>query len=119
MIIGNFSYDPGIDTYSGDLITLTCHRCDVVIRPCRKRTSREPDYRIIAVTPVGEVEFGAAWKRLTERGDRYLSVSIDDPALPVAINAALFPTKDGARATMVWSRMRPRERKLALTENSG
>lgn len=109
MIIGNFSYDPGIDTYSGDMITLTCHRTDVQIRPSRKRSTRGPDYRIIAVTPLGEVEFGAAWKRLTERGERYLSVSMDDPALPTALNAALFTENSGGRATMVWSRQRPRE----------
>ena len=49
------------------------------------------------------VEFGAAWKRKSERGD-FLSVAIDDPALPTTLNAALFP--NGDTATLVWNRLK-------------
>lgn len=104
MIIGNFSYDKKADTYSGDITTLTFHRNDVQFRPVKKSEGKEPQYRIIAQTRLGAVEFGAAWKRTSEKGQDFLSVAIDDPALPGALNAALFAAEDGKSATLVWSR---------------
>jgi uncharacterized protein (DUF736 family) len=50
------------------------------------------------------VEFGAAWKRTSERGQDFLSVSIDDPALQASLNAALFVAEGGETATLVWTR---------------
>jgi uncharacterized protein DUF736 len=50
------------------------------------------------------VEFGAAWKRTSERGQEFLSASIDDPSLPAPLNAAPFPSEDGETASLVWSR---------------
>jgi uncharacterized protein (DUF736 family) len=104
MIIGNFSYDKKADTYTGNVTTLTFHRSDVQLRPVKKPNGKEPNYRITAETPLGNVEFGAAWKRHSEKGQPFLSVSIDDPALPGALNAALFDAEDGKTATLVWSR---------------
>ncbi len=104
MIIGNFSYDRKTDTYTGNVTTLTFHRGDVQFRPVKKPNGKEPNYRIIADTPLGSVEFGAAWNRRSEKGQPFLSVAIDDPALPGALNAALFDAEDGKTATLVWSR---------------
>jgi uncharacterized protein (DUF736 family) len=104
MIIGNFSYDKKADTYTGDVTTLTFHRDDVQFRPVKSREGKEPQYRIVSRTAHGAVEFGAAWKRTSEKGQDFLSVSIDDPALPGALNAALFAAEDGKSATLVWSR---------------
>jgi uncharacterized protein (DUF736 family) len=104
MIIGNFSYDRDHDTYAGDITTLTLQRNNVVFRPSPKRGDREPDYRIIQERDGAVVEFGAAWKRSSERQRDFLSVLLDDPALPSSFNAALFPSEQGDRATLVWQR---------------
>jgi uncharacterized protein (DUF736 family) len=103
MIIGNFSYNPDRDTYSGDITTLTLQRSNVLIRPTVKESDREPDYRIVHERGGAIVELGAAWKRSSERGRDFLSIVLDDPALPASLNAALFPDRDD-RATLVWQR---------------
>jgi len=104
MIIGNFIHDAKANTYAGSVTTLTFQRNDVRLIPVKKSAKKEPDYRIVAETAFGSVEFGAAWKRKSERGQDFLSVSIDDPALSGALNAALFPSENGDTAALVWSR---------------
>lgn len=104
MIIGNFKYDTQADTYAGDVTTLTFQRLNVEFRPTEKSAEREPDYRIVAETGFGTVEFGAAWKRTSEKGQDFLSVSIDDPALAGSLNAALFPSDEDGISVLIWSR---------------
>jgi uncharacterized protein (DUF736 family) len=111
MIIGNFKHDAKANTYAGDITTLTFHRNDVQLRPVEKKSAeKEPDYRVIAKTASGTVEFGAAWKRTSDRGQEFLSVSIDDPSLSGALNAALFPAENGEDATLVWNRLKPKKK---------
>ena len=107
MIIGNFTYDAEANTYAGNVTTLTFHRENVQLRPVEKSGEKEPDYRVVAQTPLGTVEFGAAWKRKSERGQDFLSVSIDDPALAGALNAALFHGENGETAVLAWNRRKP------------
>jgi uncharacterized protein (DUF736 family) len=107
MIIGNFLYEAETDTYAGDVTTLTFNRSSVQLKPVEKSGDKEPDYRVVAQTPHGTVEFGAAWKRKSEKGQDFLSVSIDDPALSGALNAALFPGESGETAVLVWNRRKP------------
>jgi uncharacterized protein (DUF736 family) len=104
MIIGNFSYDVERNTYAGEITTLTLQRSGVLFRPTEKASDKEPDYRIIQERGDGVVEFGAAWKRSSERGREFLSVVLDDPALPSSLNAALFLSERDERATLVWQR---------------
>jgi uncharacterized protein (DUF736 family) len=104
MIIGNFAFDPEHDSYSGEISTLTLQRMNVRLRPISKTTDREPDYRIVQERDDRFVELGAAWKRRSERGTEFLSVVLDDPALPSALNAALFLEDRGGLATLVWQR---------------
>jgi uncharacterized protein (DUF736 family) len=104
MIIGNFTYDPDHDTYAGAITTLTLERNDVVFRPIEKGGDKEPDYRIFHEHNGATVEFGAAWKRNSERGRAFLSVVLDDPALSSSLNVALFPSEQDERATLVWQR---------------
>jgi uncharacterized protein (DUF736 family) len=111
MIIGNFKYDTKTDTYTGEVTTLTFHRSNVQIRKVEKTVDKEPDYRVVAQTSLGTVEFGAAWKRTSERGQEFLSVAIDDPSLVSALNAALFLANDGQTASLVWNR--PKRKKAA------
>jgi uncharacterized protein (DUF736 family) len=85
-------------------MTLTVHREKIRIRPCEKSSDREPDYRVVAETIFGTIEFGAAWKRTSERGQDFLSVSLDDPSLGGPLNAALFPDHSTGTAPLVWAR---------------
>ena len=75
-----------------------------LFRPTNKGGDREPDYRIFQEHDGATVEFGAAWKRSSERGRDFLSVMLDDPALPSSLNAALFLSDRDERATLVWQR---------------
>ena len=109
MIIGNFSYDTKADTFAGALTTLSVQRDDIHIRPVTKSGEKEPDYRVVADTAFGRVEFGAAWKRTSERGQNFLSVSLDDPSLGGPLNAALFLDESKNTATLVWTRQKAKE----------
>lgn len=104
MIIGNFKKDAETDGYLGNIVTLTFLAGNVYFVPNEKKGEREPDYRITASTSLGDVEFGAAWKRTSERGQDFLSVLIDDLSLPGPLNAALFLDEDGESAALVWNR---------------
>jgi uncharacterized protein (DUF736 family) len=103
-IIGNFTYDPADDTYVGAITTLTLHRQDVTLCPANKSHDREPDYRIVQEQESGTVEIGAGWKRTSERGREFISIVLDDPALPAPISAAMFLADQGCNATLVWQR---------------
>jgi uncharacterized protein (DUF736 family) len=107
MIIGNFDYDSAADTFQGNLMTLIVQYYGICFRPVEKSGDKEPDYRVIATTEQGPVEFGAAWKRTSERGQEFLSVSLDDPSFSAPINAALFPDEGGKTAKLVWNRAKP------------
>jgi uncharacterized protein (DUF736 family) len=107
MIIGNFNYDANADTYMGDVTTLTVQRSGLMFRPLKKSNDNEPDYRVVAQAAFGFVEFGAAWKRKSEKGQDFLSVSIDDPSLPGPLNAALFLDENGETAVLAWNRRKP------------
>jgi uncharacterized protein (DUF736 family) len=104
MIIGNFSYDAQRDTYSGEITTLTVQRSQVEVRPAKKAGEKEPDYRIVQERDGVIVEFGAAWKRSSGKGREFLSITLEDPALPSSLNAALFLSEGDGRATLVWQR---------------
>ena len=102
MIIGNFTFDRNRDEYAGVITTLTLQR-SVVLRALKKVTEKEPDYRVLAESSTGVTEFGAAWKRHSERGREFLSVTLEDPLLGGTLNAALFPNDDDT-AQLVWNR---------------
>lgn len=108
MIIGNFDFDSKENTYQGNLMTLIVQYYGIRFRPVEKSGDKEPDYRVIAMTEQGPVEFGAAWKRTSERGQEFLSVSLDDPSFSAPINAALFPDEGGKTAKLVWNRAKPK-----------
>jgi uncharacterized protein (DUF736 family) len=104
MIIGTFKKDAQADGYTGHITTLTFQRNQVQLVANEKGSDKEPDYRVVGNNGSGTVEFGAAWRRTSEKGQEFLSVSIDDPALPGALNAALFDAEHGDTASLVWTR---------------
>lgn len=103
MIIGNFTYDQASDAYTGEIRTLTLQRNSVQFRAVRNSGERGPNYRIVEESAAGIVELGAAWKRTSNAGADFLSVTLDDPALPRALSAALMLGENKA-ATLIWSR---------------
>lgn len=111
--IGQFRRDPKADTYSGEIVTLTFSRQDVQFTLNEKSGEKEPDYRVVGKTLHGPVEFGAAWKRTSEKGQAYLSVTLDDPTLSGTLNAALFDVAGSDTATLVWTRSKATKPKNA------
>jgi uncharacterized protein (DUF736 family) len=103
MIIGNFTYDQTRDSYAGEIKTLTLQRSNVQFRSVKKTNPQEPDYRIVEDSESGMVELGAAWKRTSKSDREFLSVTLDDPALPRALSAALM-AGEAATAILIWSR---------------
>jgi uncharacterized protein (DUF736 family) len=57
-----------------------------------------------AQTSTGQVELGAAWKRTSDKGREFVSVSLDAPLLTAPLNAALFMADEGDAASLVWNR---------------
>jgi uncharacterized protein (DUF736 family) len=119
MIIGSFKYTKAQDTYLGDIVTLNFRIEGVAFKPNPRKADKEPDYRIVAATPSGSVELGAGWKRTSDKGMEFVSVSLDAPLLTTPFNAALFLEADGKSATLVWSRPKAKEvKKLAPTKKA-
>jgi uncharacterized protein (DUF736 family) len=66
--------------------------------PCRRK--RRPQYRIYSQG----AEVGAAWSKTSEAGNDYISLKLDDPALPAPIYASLFVDNEGDKYSLVWQR---------------
>jgi len=108
MIIGNFTYNPAQDSYTGELSTLTVAARALVFQPNEAKgdkARREPNYRVVSPAKGGDVELGGAWKKYTSEGREYLSVTLTDPALTQPVNCALLGSGDSGEAfILVWSR---------------
>jgi uncharacterized protein (DUF736 family) len=100
-IIGTFSAVK--DGYAGTIRTLTMSVKVRLIANDRKEVDGAPDFRIVA----GAAEIGVAWRR-TRRGseETYLSVKLDDPALPQPIWGALLEATGDAPVRLIWRRDR-------------
>lgn len=110
MIIGNFEHDTKRDFYKGEIVTLTFEKFGVVFSPVEKKTNdKEPDYRIHAIGNDHFVELGAAWKRTSEGGKDFLSVSLDGPLLEAPFSAALFKG-NGRNFELVWTRPKRKDK---------
>jgi uncharacterized protein (DUF736 family) len=105
MIIGSFIHDATQDTYQGDILTLNFAATRVTFTPNKKNGDKTPDYRITAATAGAPVELGAGWKRESEKGQNFVSVTLDGPLMAAPVNAALFEDDDG-KASLVWSRQK-------------
>ena len=91
------------DGYAGAIRTLTMSVRVRLVANDRKEAEGAPDFRILA----GAAEIGAAWRRTRKGTDQpYLSVKLDDPALPHPIWGALLEATDDGPARLVWRRDR-------------
>ena len=113
MIIGNFSYDPARDTYTGELSTLTVAARTLVLQPNEVKGDKgrqQPNYRIVSPAEGGDVELGAAWKKHTDEGEKYLSITLSDPALAQPVHCAMLTGRSEGAFILVWS---PRDSRKA------
>ncbi len=100
-VIGTFSAIK--DGYAGTIRTLTVATKVRLVANDHKEGEGAPDFRIFA----GASEIGAAWRR-TRKGseETYLSVKLDDPALPQPIWGALLEATEDGTARLIWRRDR-------------
>ena len=97
--IGTFSRTA--EGFSGSVKTLTLNVKSVKFVPTEGESENGPDFRVFA----GTTEFGAAWKKKSDKGNAYLSVKLDDPSFPAPIYASLVET-DTEELALIWSRRR-------------
>ena len=83
--IGYVHYNADRNEYVGTLKTMRIVG-KLRFSAVEKRTERSPDYRIFAENGA---ECGAAWIRISQEGNDYVSLVIDDPSLPQPIRANL------------------------------
>lgn len=95
--------------FTGRVHTLTLYRELTIVPAEHSDAENAPDYRVHNGAEDDPV-IGAAWKRTGEKAGEYLSVLLDDPALPQPIRANLFRDDDaGASWSLHWTRQKPRE----------
>ncbi len=100
--IGNFTAD-NKDGYTGTLRTLTLN-LKVRLAPNDKGdTENAPDFRLQAAGH----DIGAAWKKVSDAGRPYLSVTLDDPSFPATVYARLIENEAGTH-DLLWSRSKPK-----------
>lgn len=108
--IGQFTRDG--DGFVGHLTTLFLAQDILIVAAEPSDAENAPQYRVHLVDDAsGEAgaEVGAAWKRTGEKAGDYLSVLLDDPALPQPIRASLFRDDDaGTSWSLNWARPKPR-----------
>lgn len=97
--IGTFSRTES--GFTGSVKTLTLNVKSVKFIPAEGDNEKGPDYRVLA----GTTEFGAAWKKRSDKGNDYLSVKLDDPSFPAPIYASLVEV-EGEDLALIWSRRR-------------
>ena len=102
-VIGTFTptKDGG---YEGTIRTLTIDLKARFVPNDNRASDSAPAFRVFA----GRSEIGAAWAARTdgESPREYLSVRLDDPCLPSAVQAALFEDTEKRSARLVWTRRR-------------
>jgi uncharacterized protein (DUF736 family) len=93
--IGTFTRgEDGI--YAGVIRTLMLD-VPAFLVPVEGGSEKAPDLRL----RIGDVEIGAAWKRLSQDQREYYSAKIDDPSFPSPIFANLV--QSGEEFALIWS----------------
>ncbi|WP_037155885.1 DUF736 domain-containing protein [Rhizobium freirei] len=99
-VIGEFTTTNG--TIQGNVLTLTVKTRARLI-PIERTSPSAPDYR--AQAPNG-AEIGAGWNEVSDDGEPYVSIKLDDPSFNAPINAALWPAQKEGEYVLVWNRPR-------------
>ena len=98
--IGTFTAEK--DGFTGTLRTLTLNVKVKLVPNDKGDTENAPTSTCKRLATVG-----AAWKKTSEAGREYLSVSIDDPSFPATVYARLIENEDGTH-DLIWSRNKPK-----------
>ncbi|PLC50839.1 hypothetical protein CR159_04320 [Pollutimonas subterranea] len=98
--IGTFTADK--DGFTGTLRTLTLNVKVKLIPNDKGENGKAPDFRL----QVTGYDIGAAWRKTSEAGREYLSVTLDDPSFSATIYARLIENEDGTH-DLLWSRSKP------------
>lgn len=101
--IGHFTRTK--DGYRGHLKTLTLD-AELALVPAEQADAENaPDYRVHIGADEQAQEIGAGWKRTGEKAGDYVSLLIDDPALPRPIHANLFHSvSENDTYLLTWNR---------------
>ena len=102
MIIGKLT--ASATGYTGQLKTLTLNIPLQLVANERKSKLEQPDYNVFS----GEVELGAAWNKVSQDAENYISVSIDDPSLPASIYFSAVKLHE-AEPLLVWNRQKAKK----------
>jgi uncharacterized protein (DUF736 family) len=125
MIIGKFKADDD-GGYKGELNALGLSVDTMTLRPVKDKEGDGPDFIVIGygefpddfeelaklpppsvhgliVHNTNTYEFGAAWKKVSQKGKPYLSVKLDGPTLAAPIHCILTEQKDGSYR-LIWTR---------------
>ena len=84
-----------------------------------KRGQESPDFLVVADEGGDLVDIGAAWLRTVQargnnKGRSFLSITLDDPSFPAALNVAAFePDGEGLPWQITWNRPRQQGREAA------
>jgi uncharacterized protein (DUF736 family) len=83
-----------------------------------KRGEGAPDFIAYADAGGDLVAIGGAWKKEVQaagpnRGNKFLSITLDDPSFPAPLNCAAFPGDEGLPWSVVWNRPRQLGREAA------
>ncbi|CAM5508026.1 DUF736 domain-containing protein [Eoetvoesiella caeni] len=98
--IGTFTADN--NGYTGTLRTLTLNVKVKLVPNDKGENGKSPDFRLQAAGN----DIGAAWKKTSEAGREYLSVTLDDPTFPATVYARLIENEDGTH-DLLWTRSKP------------
>jgi len=104
--IGTFKKDG--NGYAGNIETLTL-KAKITFEPVDKKSDKAPDFRVFQIADEYTSEIGAAWKKTSQEGAEYLSVSLDDPSFAAKINCRLVKTGSEQGHSLYWERTRPRD----------
>lgn len=96
-LIGEFATNGNVIV--GNVRTLTV-RMQARLSPIERVSKDAPDFRVTS----NGAEVGAAWSAVSDDGEPYISVKLDDPSFPAPINAALWPAEKEGEYALVWSR---------------
>ncbi|HUZ71619.1 MAG TPA: DUF736 domain-containing protein [Stellaceae bacterium] len=99
--------------FRGVIATLA-FKADVMLAPNGRHQSSDPNSPKYVVEAKGShgdfVEIGAAWEKVIERGahagEKFLSITVDDPSLAGPLNMSAF-LREGGAFDVTWSRPRP------------
>jgi len=92
-------------SFHGKLRTLTLNT-EIRITPNTKGSNdKAPDF----IISIDGIEVGAAWNKVSAKGETYISVSLDDPSFASPIYAIITHNHQGT-PLLVWERSRSKDK---------